>query len=647
MSHVNSSPPSPPHWESPRRLSLSLGLFASLVTSAWIVPVGCSGERQGGDVTPESRRTTAPGTVKARTPAPPDSPETPYLNARPGVAYMGDTACVSCHKEISASYRKHPMGRSLAALATDSPPGLVEKADFQAEGFDYSVERRQGRVIHREVRRDAGGKVVASMEAEVQYVLGSGTRGYSFLIERDGYLVQSPIAWYAQDRKWNLAPGYHEKNEHFERQVIPECLFCHVNQVAPVPGTLNRYQSPIFRGHAIGCERCHGPGELHVARTEFGDDKDLTIVNPIDLVPRRREGVCEQCHLQGETRFPRAGRAVFDYRPGLPIEDYWAVFVRPESPKANKIVGHVEQMRASRCFQASAGKLGCVSCHDPHERPAPEAKMSYYRSRCLECHADRGCSFPEPLRRKRSPEDSCVSCHMPSSASNVVHTAQTIHRIPRFGEFDGIGAKLPGSPRPDVPLLEDFYQEAMSASGRSASGRDLALALTIVGDRELGTDLASSMGRAALPLAESAAAAHPDDPGAWLAKAGALRLVGRNPDALTAIESLLTREPRHEAALVFAGVIAGELDRRNEALAYWRRLLVVNPWLSRAHLAMARLHAASSDWIAAAESCRAALRINPAQLAARKLLVDSLLATGDPEGARVESATLKAFETGN
>ena len=51
-----------------------------------------------------------------------------------------------------------------------------------------------------------------------------------------------------------------------------------------------------------------------------------------------------------------------------------------------KAVGQVEQMHLSRCFQASAGELGCASCHDPHELPAVDERTTYYRKRCLDCH---------------------------------------------------------------------------------------------------------------------------------------------------------------------------------------------------------------------------------------------------------------------
>ena len=71
--------------------------------------------------------------------------------------------------------------------------------------------------------------------------------------------------------------------------------------------TLNRYRPPVFQGHEIGCERCHGPGELHVAHPEIIGGRDMTIVNPASLAPSLRDAVCEQCHLQGEKRVLRRG----------------------------------------------------------------------------------------------------------------------------------------------------------------------------------------------------------------------------------------------------------------------------------------------------------------------------------------------------
>src|SRR5581483_2731240 len=41
---------------------------------------------------------------------------TGYLNIHPEVRYVGDQACARCHRRITDSYRRHPMGRSLAPV---------------------------------------------------------------------------------------------------------------------------------------------------------------------------------------------------------------------------------------------------------------------------------------------------------------------------------------------------------------------------------------------------------------------------------------------------------------------------------------------------------------------------------------------------
>ena len=144
----------------------------------------------------------------------------------------------------------------------------------------------------------------------MKYALGSGTRGIAYLVDNDGRLFQSPISWYSQKRRWDLSPGYREANAHFNRPIEPVCLFCHANRVQPVALTVNRYEEPLFRGNAIGCERCHGPGELHVHGQKVVDGRDLTIVNPRHLEPALRANVCEQCHLLGHQRVDRAPAAI-------------------------------------------------------------------------------------------------------------------------------------------------------------------------------------------------------------------------------------------------------------------------------------------------------------------------------------------------
>jgi hypothetical protein len=266
----------------------------------------------------------------------------PYKNTRPGVKYVGDEACLPCHGEIATAYRRHPMGRSLSPIESAQPAGGDERGGrplFEARGLEYAIDRRDGRVIHKETRRDASGRAVGRNQGEVRYVVGSGRRGLSYLVAREDFLVQSPITWYSRAGRWDLSPGYEELNYHFDRSIQPGCLFCHANRVEPVAGTLNRYEPRFFRGHAIGCERCHGPGELHVNHPESVAGKDLTIVNPADLPLPLRDAVCEQCHLSGGHRIERLGRRFEDYRPGLPLHHFWSVLVPASGPDRSRFVG--------------------------------------------------------------------------------------------------------------------------------------------------------------------------------------------------------------------------------------------------------------------------------------------------------------------
>ena len=281
-------------------------------------------------------------------------PQSPWENARPGVKYMGDAACTRCHADITETFGRHPMGRSLAPIARAPAvdgPRLDGTVTFEAGSSQFTIERRGSREIHREAELDTQGRVLAQVEADVKFALGSGSRGVSYLVEHDGRLFQSPISWYSMKNRWDVAPGYHEHNFHFDRPVQNSCLFCHANRVEPVERSVNHYKEPIFvLGEAIGCERCHGPGELHTRGQKLVDGRDMTIVNPRHLTPSLRASVCEQCHLLGDQRVARLGHDEFDYRPGLPLIAFYAVYGRAEE-NGVKAVGHVQQMKVSKCFR--------------------------------------------------------------------------------------------------------------------------------------------------------------------------------------------------------------------------------------------------------------------------------------------------------
>ncbi|HEV3259251.1 MAG TPA: hypothetical protein VG013_20455 [Gemmataceae bacterium] len=586
-----------------------------------------------------------PGSRPGDVPTPPDDPRltfpTPFRNVRPEVQYVGDESCAGCHPRHAETYRRHPMGRSLAAVTRARGRERYEPTahnPFASGGFSFLVEQRGDRVFHKETRPSPTGRTAVEFTAEVQFVIGSGTRAHSYLVNHDGHLFQSAITWYSQKKRWDLSPGF-AGNPHSDRAITTECLFCHCNRVEPVADTINRYREPIFHGYSIGCERCHGPGELHVRRRErkeAGRGAEDTIVNPGRLPPVLREAVCQQCHLQGVSRVLRRGRQPFDYRPGLPLDLFWSVFVQPSRP-GDKAVSQVEQMVASRCFRASSGKLGCTSCHDPHELPPEEKKTGYYRSRCLTCHTEASCGLAPAARHAKDKDDSCVGCHMKRlPTADVAHTALTDHRLLRPGRagnrHTAAEGTEPGEGDPLVPFLQ-----APAEARDSGVSRDLGIALTRLAESSLqGQPGRVRLARNALLLLEAAVRAAPDDLPGRQAQALALWLLGRQAEALEACEVALTHAPRREETLACAAALSAQLGKHEQAVGYWRRALAVDPWSARYHYELARLLVLRQEWPAAVEESRAAVRLHPFHLEARKILVLGYLQTGRRGEARAE-----------
>jgi Flp pilus assembly protein TadD len=564
-----------------------------------------------------------------------------YENTREEVTYVGDAACARCHKEIAATFRQHPMGQSLFPIAEAPVPGpeaRTQPALFEFNGLVYAVLNRGNRVIHQEMRRNAAGTALYQKEAEVQYALGSGRQAVSYLIERDGFLFESPITWYAHDHKWGLSPGYEARASRFDRPILSDCLFCHANRAERTSSANNRYRAPVFfQGHAIGCERCHGPGELHVKRPRNVDGKDVTIVNPADLQPSLRDAVCEQCHLIGPRRIARVDARSEDFRPGFEFYQFWSMFVPASTSGTNKFASQAEQMHESRCFRQSEGQLGCISCHDPHVMPTPEEKPAYYRDRCLGCHADQDCRAPTSARLGRNPANDCIGCHMPRSpSSNNTHVATTNHRVPRNQEgAAGPAEHVQSENRAELSLVH-FHRDRLTDQERALTERDRGIALC----RSAGAAGAAM----ALPLLEAAVAARPDDLSALESQGEVLGRLGRAEEGLAAYKSALVRDPTRQTALEGAAHLAFKAGRNAESVELWKRAIAVNPWRTDYHADMALAAVENRDWRTAAAAGQEALRLNPSLLKVRAWLVQSYLHLGGREAARKELELLLSFD---
>jgi predicted CXXCH cytochrome family protein len=558
----------------------------------------------------------------------------PYRNIHPDVRYVGDAQCAgSCHvhDDIIKSFARHPMGRSLVRVEDllDRPRCTPDTNNpFHVLGRRFEVDRRGKRLWHRQALLDDSGKSAIELAQEVRWVIGSGAKGYSYLIERDGYLFQTSISWFTHQQRWDLSPGFGPPV--LSGRLVPaSCLFCHANRVQEHPEQPDRFVPPVFEGESIGCERCHGPGERHVRTTERWD-----IVNPARLTPQLRDAVCEQCHLEGQARVLRAGRKLFDYRPGLPLHDFWAVLVQGrQSGEDAKAVNHVEQMYQSKCFQRPVGdrKLGCITCHDPHVAIGPTERQTYYRARCLKCHEEtqgqQGCSEPLPRRKQVSPENSCIDCHMPRYRnSDIVHTASTDHRIVRRPTQQPIRATDLES-----AALVDFYRDRFPG-GDPQTERTLGLGMVKMMNEHMLQP--QRHGDRALRFLESALARDPGDVFVREGKVEAYLLLHRPAEALSEAEVLVPEQPGNWELLVQAAYAAqadGQLDRARD---YWRRVVEINPFIVDYLDRLVSLLIRAGRLDEARRHCEQLLRLDPFNVSGRQAWVGLLLQQGQRAEAR-------------
>ena len=554
--------------------------------------------------------------------------------------YVGSAACVECHPEISQRYRSHPMSRSVYEIPHADLTELAADTEVDVPGpRRYGVTVRDDAIVHYEEFFDAEGNSVYRQDETVTFAIGSGKRGRTYLINRNGLLFQSPLGWYAGGTRWDLSPGY-EPADHprFERQIADGCLACHAGNVRSQPDSPHRFADRPFAEASIGCERCHGPGQSHIDYQNSEPDHTADpIVNPVKLDTVRRDSVCYQCHLHGIKRIPGYGRSEFDFRPGDRLCDNWTVFVNESTSHtsvATRAVSQVEQMLESRCHQQSNGQLSCLSCHDPHGVPAPAERVAFYREQCLNCH-DTGqseCGVPLATRVEQIGEDSCINCHMPAfSASDVPHTAQTNHRIVRnaaaIQPFVDSKRNLVVFPAGGAP--EEWQ-------GRRAEGILWASRAEDSGDQQAAENVLQRLG----PLLDSL----PDDVELLEALATASLTLGRTGDARVLGETALEFAPQRESILEGLVLTCARQGDIAAALDYADLLVELNPWLSWLHEWRADLLLRLNEPAEAVQAARQAVQLNPLSRRARQLLIDLYGQTGQEDLKAQEAATLKTLD---
>ncbi len=348
--------------------------------------------------------------------------------------YVGDAACVSCHKKQGLSYlhtshfltsQRANKESVLGSFQEGSNVLAIADPTTTAEPVLYFKMEEKGGTYY-ETAVTGWGKQVQTRTEPIEIVTGSGVRGATYLYWQGNELYELPVSYWTDGRQWINSPGYENGSVDFSRPVNPGCLECHATYIRPLsqdPAT-NRYdRNSLVTG--ISCERCHGPGAKHVTRHKGGSGSAVStgeaILNPAKFSRDRQVDLCALCHngIQRE-----ATAAAFSYIPGKPLSDYFKPLPVATAEHPDVHGNQVGLLQRSHCYRSSPD-MTCSTCHDVHAKEQPAAA---YSAKCLNCHQWQSCGVSKTLGH--SIANNCIDCHMPVEPTTVI-VSETADKLVR------------------------------------------------------------------------------------------------------------------------------------------------------------------------------------------------------------------------
>jgi hypothetical protein len=224
-------------------------------------------------------------------------------------------------------------------------------------------------------------------------------------VGKDGHIIGSAGSSYSSGLGHNQINFYGGENHgwvDYEKTVTDKvykysCFKCHTTGGSEEGTWLDGVDGlGTFTEGGIGCESCHGPGNIH-AVTESASDIDLVYefahtdnesggltVNGIVQLPNESGNdvnfLCGTCHNRGYTN-------KIDSKGGfIKHHEQW-----------DEIVSGVHK------------NISCTECHDPHKRTIWDGDGII--KQCTECHSSI-------TKINHAGNATCIDCHMPFAAKS-------------------------------------------------------------------------------------------------------------------------------------------------------------------------------------------------------------------------------------
>ena len=329
--------------------------------------------------------------------------------------YAGSASCAACHKNVYEDHMK------TAHYLTSQPASAkFIKGSFDSGKNSFVFNNRV--TVMMEKQQDSFYQV-AYLNGEEKHrrqfdiVVGSGTKGQSYLNWSKNALFQLPITFFTPAQQWSNSPGYPDKVV-FNRPITSRCLECHSTYVQTISDS--KAEPELFdRGrivYGVDCEKCHGPAAKHVEfqKNHPTDTAGDHIINPRNLSRQQNLDLCALCH-GGRLNKTKPS---FGFIVGDKLTDYFSFDTVGRNVADIDVHGNqFGLLAASKCFQGS--EMTCTSCHNPHKNE--KGKLEVMSTRCRSCHSsEHGKLCKMTATIGSAINKNCIDCHMPKQASRSI-----------------------------------------------------------------------------------------------------------------------------------------------------------------------------------------------------------------------------------
>jgi HEAT repeat protein/cytochrome c552/cytochrome c554/c'-like protein len=385
--------------------------------------------------------------------------------------YVGAQTCATCHKSIHDTWTSGRHSKMIQPATAAAVKADFGKGTITLRGDRYRLSVRDGQYFITE-------SILTGKEQEhrIDYTLGSRRIQHYLTTIDKGWIVVLPPSWDVQRREW-----FHNmeivRPDEDDRLILQQwnrnCVGCHVSRQANGFDVPTRTFQTKWTDFGTSCERCHGPGRVHVdahsagRRTQStqstqsqvlpaGSPSSAWIVRPTRLDPVAATGVCAQCHSLRTAINPdyKAGDDYDDFFvPTLEYVPYAQPHVSQDPPywadgRPRRFSNDAIGLWQSACFLK--GGATCTTCHtDPHlpdvdrnpqlggslvlssSKDEPSARRSTSSPRaglasnalCTRCHQDIAAKLTTHTRHAAgSAGSACVECHMPRTVVSIKAT---------------------------------------------------------------------------------------------------------------------------------------------------------------------------------------------------------------------------------